>query len=268
MYNSISMTRMAASIAYAMGAEAPRQADPAIPLVTDMVDQVLEGKKADRVLIYNPDCVGLWMYQKYTEDLAPVLHATQLALPIATVAPSWTPVCFGSMYTGVSPDVHGIKGYVKPVITVDSLFDSLPRSGKKVALVTVEHSSMAMVYLNRDIDYYIESYDDAVTEKALELIEQDQYDLIVVYNQEYDDMIHRTQPESPEAMAAFHHHIDAFDRLTKSVKQHWTQHDTMVVWASDHGNHMNDQDHGAHGEDCPRDINVMHYYGIYPRKNP
>lgn len=40
------------------------------------------------------------MYQKYTEDLAPVLHATQLALPIATVAPSWTPVCFGSMYTG------------------------------------------------------------------------------------------------------------------------------------------------------------------------
>ena len=87
MYNSISMTRMASSIAYAMGAEAPRQADPAIPLVTDMVDEVLNGGKADRVLIYNPDCIGLWMYQKYTEDLAPVLHATQLALPIATVAP-------------------------------------------------------------------------------------------------------------------------------------------------------------------------------------
>ena len=165
MYNAISMTRMASTIAYAMGAEAPRQADPAIPLVNDMVDQMLHGGKADRVLIYNPDCVGLWMYQKYTEDLAPVLHATQLALPIATVSPSWTPVCFGSMYTGVSPDVHGIKGYVKPVITVDSLFDSLPRSGKKVALVTVENSSMAMVYLNRDIDYYIESYDDAATER-------------------------------------------------------------------------------------------------------
>ena len=70
MYNSISMTRMASSIAYAMGAEAPRQADPAIPLVTDMVDEVLNGGKADRVLIYNPDCIGLWMYQKYTEDLA------------------------------------------------------------------------------------------------------------------------------------------------------------------------------------------------------
>ena len=252
MYNAISMTRMASTIAYAMGAEAPRQADPAIPLVNDMVDQMLHGGKADRVLIYNPDCVGLWMYQKYTEDLAPVLHATQLALPIATVSPSWTPVCFGSMYTGVSPDVHGIKGYVKPVITVDSLFDSLPRSGKNVALVTVENSSMAMVYLNRD--------------KALQLIEEDRYDLIVVYNQEYDDMIHRTQPESPESMAAFHHHIDAFDRLTKSVKEHWTDHDTMVVWASDHGNHLNEQGHGTHGEDCPRDINVMHYYGIYPKK--
>ena len=62
---------MASSIAYAMGAEAPRQADPAIPLVTDMVDEVLNGGKADRVLIYNPDCIGLWMYQKYTEDLRP-----------------------------------------------------------------------------------------------------------------------------------------------------------------------------------------------------
>ena len=72
------MTRMASSIAYAMGAEAPRQADPAIPLVTDMVDEVLNGGKADRVLIYNPDCIGLWMYQKYTEDLAPVLHGPLL----------------------------------------------------------------------------------------------------------------------------------------------------------------------------------------------
>ena len=72
-------------------------------------------------------------------------------------------------------------------------------------------------------------YDDAVTEKALELIQKDQYDLIVVYNQEYDDMIHRTQPESPEAMAAFHHHIDAFDRLTKCVKANWADHDTMAV---------------------------------------
>ena len=266
MYNSISMTRMAATIAQAMGAEAPKQADRSIPLVNDLVDSMLDGGKADRVLIYNPDCVGLWMYQKYTEDLAPVLQATQLALPIATVSPSWTPVCFGSMYTGVTPEVHGIKGSVKPVITVDSLFDSLPRSGKKVALVAVEHSSMAMVYLNRDIDYYLETYDDAATEKALQLIEEDRYDLIVVYNQEYDDMIHRTQPESPEAMAAFHHHIDAFDRLTKCVKKNWTGHDSMVVWASDHGNHLNDKDHGAHGEDCPRDINVMHYYGIYPRK--
>ena len=30
----------------------------------------------------------------------PVTNATQLAVPVSTVNPSWTPVCFGTMYTG------------------------------------------------------------------------------------------------------------------------------------------------------------------------
>ena len=266
MFDSISMTQLAATISNAMGVEPPRQADHSIPLVDAYVERALGGKKVDRVLIYNPDCVGLWIYQKYTELMAPVILNTQLAVPMATVNPSWTPVCFGSMYTGVLPEVHGIQGYTKPVITVDSLFDSLPRAGKKVALVVVEHSSMAMIFQNRDVDYYILPYDDTVTEKALELIPQDQYDVIVVYNQEYDDMIHRTAPESEKAMAALNHHIRDFDRLTASVKEHWSGHDTLVCWASDHGNHLDWRGHGTHGEYRPEDINVMHFYGVYPKK--
>ena len=267
MYNTLSMTQFAASIAAAMGAEAPRQADKPIPMVADLVERELAGRKADRLLIYNPDCMGMWMYQKFTEELAPVLKATQLALPLKTVSPSWTPVCFGSMYTGVLPEVHGIRGYMKPVITVDSLFDSLPRSGKKVALVAVDHSSMAMIYQNRDIDYYIEPYDGEVTARALELIAQDKYDAIIVYNQEYDDMMHRTVPESEQAMAAFHHHIEAFRQLTDAVREHWSGHDSMVVWATDHGCHVDEViGHGNHGTEEERDMNIMHYFGVYPRK--
>ena len=103
------------------------------------------------------------------------------------------------MYTGVLPEVHGIQGYTKPVITVDSLFDSLARSGKRVALVAVENSSMAIIFQNRPIDYFIVPYDDAATEKGLELIAQDRHDVVVVYNQEYDDMIHRTRPWRPSS---------------------------------------------------------------------
>ena len=171
MFNSISMTQMAATIANAIGAEAPKQADRSIPMVDAFVEKTLGGKKVDRVLIYNPDCVGMWLFQKYTDLFIPVVTNTQLTVPVATVNPSWTPVCFGTMYTGVLPEVHGIQGYAKPVITVDSLFDSLPRSGKKVALVAVTNSSMAMIFQNRDVDYYLMPYDDSATNKALELIQ-------------------------------------------------------------------------------------------------
>lgn len=69
--------------------------------------------------------------------------------------PSVTPVSFGTMYTGAMPEVHGIRCYSKPVIKIDSLFDSLRRSGKRVALVAVVNSSMAKIFEERDIDYYL-----------------------------------------------------------------------------------------------------------------
>lgn len=265
MFNTYSMTQLSATISNAMGVMPPKQADHSIPIVDAYVDQVLGKKRADRVLIYNPDCVGMWLYQKYPDLFKPVVLNTQLTVPVSTVNPSWTPVCFGTMYTGVLPEVHGIQGYVKPVIKVDSLFDALPRGGKKVALVADKDSSMAKIFLQRPIDYYIESYDDTVTEKALELVKEDKYDAVIVYNQEYDDMIHRTTPEAPKAMAALKHHLRDFDRLTTAVKKYWKGHDTLVCWASDHGNHVDWKGHGTHGEYRPEDINVFHFYGIYPK---
>ncbi len=266
MYNSISMTQMAATIAKTLGTEAPAQADQSIPLVDAFVQTTLGKETVDRVLIYNPDCVGMWFFQKYTNLFIPVTNAVQLTVPVATVKPSWTPVCFGTMYTGVLPEVHGIQSYARPVITVDSLFDCLPRGGKRVALIAVENSSMSLIFKGRKIDYYVTPYDEEAVEKGLELIEKDEYDLISIYNQEYDDKMHRTYPESPASMAAMNHHIESFARLTSAVKKHWSAHDSLVCWASDHGNHTDADGHGNHGEDCPEDINVLHFYGIYPRK--
>ena len=265
MFNSISMTRQAASVAKAMDAETPKQAEAPIPFVDDLVKNALGGK-ADRVMIYNPDCIPMWLYQKYTEKFAPVLAATQLTVPVATVMPSVTPVCFGTMYTGAMPAVHGIRSYTKPVITIDSLFDSLRRSGKRVALSAVAESSMALIFQNRDIDYFLTPYDGEATEKGLEFIASGNYDVVVVYNQEYDDMIHDTVPESPQAMAAVDHHIEAFTRLTAAVREHWADSNSLVVWATDHGNHIDWDGHGNHGEYRPEDINVMHFYGAYPKR--
>ena len=65
MMNSYSMTQLAASVSNAMGIEAPEFSAPAIPAVERLVNDRLGGK-ADRVLIYNPDCIGHWFWQKYT----------------------------------------------------------------------------------------------------------------------------------------------------------------------------------------------------------
>ena len=43
-------------------------------------------------------------------------------------------------------------------------------------------------------------------------------------------------------------------------------HDTLVCWATDHGNHVDWRGRGTHGEYRPEDINVMHFYGVYPKK--
>ncbi|NCB99167.1 MAG: hypothetical protein EOM34_00615 [Clostridia bacterium] len=265
MFNLISMTRLAASIAESMGVEAPEKADVSIPQVTDLVKNTLGGK-ADRVLIYNPDAIGMWLFQKYTKEFAPVMEKVQLTLPVATVMPSVTPVCFGTMYTGALPEVHGIQKYEKPVIKTDSLFDALARAGKKVALVAVDESSMALIFKGRDIDYYLMPYDGEAVDKALELIDQDNYDVIVVYNQEYDDVMHDTHPESEISYNAMLHQINFFAKLTDAVKEKWTSHDSLVVWATDHGIHTREDGHGDHGLYIEDDINITHFYGAYPKK--
>lgn len=264
MMNRYSVTQLASTVADALGCERPLQASEPLPLVRNYLDQTLGGK-ADRVLVYNPDCMGQWFWQKYTDKYIPVMKAAPLAVPLSTVMPSVTPVCFGSMYTGAMPAVHGIRTYAKPVITIDSLFDSAARSGKKAALVAVQDSSMARIFMNRPIDYYIEKYDGEVTERAMSLIEEDRYDLLVVYNQEYDDLIHETEIESPEALAAAFRHIDTFEKLTDAVRENWKDHSVMTVFAPDHGNHMDWNGHGNHGEFREDDINIIHFYGAYPK---
>jgi hypothetical protein len=84
----------------------------------------------------------------------------------------------------------------------------LSRADKKVALVSVEGSSMDIIFRKRPIDYYTENYDPEVRERVLEILENEDYDFIVAYQQEYDDMIHRSSPRSPEAINAFRRHIE------------------------------------------------------------
>ena len=260
MKNTVSMTQFAATIADCLGIPAPKEAGEAFPFVRELLNK--KGMaKAEKLLIYNPDAMGMWLYQKYTGWFKPVVEHTQCAVPVCSVMPSVTPVNFGTMYTGVMPAKHGIEKYEKKLITQESLFDVLAESGLKTALVSVLNSSMSVIFEGRNIDYFIMPYDDEVVEKAEELIRAGEYDVVIAYNQGYDDTMHSTYPESEKSLGAIKHHINAFDRLCKAVEESWQGSDRVVCWATDHGIHTNAEGYGTHGEDIDEDMNVLHFFG-------
>lgn len=96
--NDISLTHLCASLASAIGIEPPAQADTPIPALDALVQRTCG--KANRIFMYNPDAIAMWLCDKYREWYEPIFRNTSLTLPLCTVMPSVTPVCFGTMYTG------------------------------------------------------------------------------------------------------------------------------------------------------------------------
>ena len=142
---NLKLTGLASSLCNALGVESPNESEKSI----DVLDKFTKNKKIDRILMYNPDAVALWIYEKYTQLFSDVILNTQVTLPLKTVMPSVTPVCFGTMYTGAEPSVHGIQSYTKPVIKTDSVFDALIRAGKKPCIVSTGNDSMSKIFLER-----------------------------------------------------------------------------------------------------------------------
>jgi len=167
------------------------------------------------------------------------------------------------MFTGATPNQHGIKQYEKPIINCDTLFDALLRAGKRIAIVAVKNSSIDCIFRNREIDYYSKHYDPDVLERVHSILESNKHDVILAYNQEYDDVMHATGPFSDEAIYAMKNNLSGFIRLNRYFDKYWNQYPRVIVFSPDHGAHLNHSDgRGTHGEDIPEDMEVNHYYGI------
>lgn len=217
-----------------------------------------------KVLIYAPDALGVHLHGPFPSSFEKVKTVAPLSIEVQSIYPTLTPVCFATMFTGVPPAVHGITKYEKPVIKIKTLFDSAIDSEKKVAIVAVANSSIDIIFRDRKIDYFTEDYDPQVTNRTEKLIQADNHDFILAYHQEYDDMLHKTDPFSPEAIKAFNNHISSFVRLGYAFNHYWHDHNRLIIFAPDHGAHINvETGKGSHGLDIPEDMELKHYYGIY-----
>ena len=260
--SSICITSVRATAEKLFGIHTEGVSDAPNPLVVALAQKKLGGTPVDRVVIYNPDAVALWLYQKYTDIFCDAALASDLAIPMRSVMPSVTPVCFASMYTGVMPAVHGIQKYEKPILKTETLFDSFLKNGKRAAIVSTSGDSISKIFLERDMDYYIYDTVAQVNKKAMELIEEDQYDLIVIYNGNYDGTMHKCGTESPQALDALRQNVCYYNELVAKIHTCWPSHRVLYGFCPDHGCHEIDAECGSHGLDMAEDMNVIHFYGI------
>ena len=255
-YNECSLDSLCAALAAVMGIDAPEKAAPA----NETLMAYLNGRKADRLFMYNPDAIAQWIFRKYPQLFKEVTDLCEVEVPFRTVMPSVTPVCFGTMYTGAQPEVHGIQKYEKPVIRIDTLFDAMIRAGKKCAIVASPRCSMGRIFLERDMDYYLVDTTDQANAKGAQLILEDRYDFLVVYNGNYDAVMHKKGPESLEALSEARANSRTFAMFHAMIREHWKDHTTLMGFAMDHGCHEIDDDCGSHGLDMPEDLNIVHSY--------
>lgn len=261
--NSISLDTLCAALCETMGVSPPEYAAKADTRLTQYCGNVFCGEKADRIFMYNPDAVAQWVSEKYPNLINEVKNISELSLPYSTVMPSVTPVCFGTMYTGAQPEVHGIKTYTKPVLKIETIFDAMIKAGKKCAIVSTSGDSISCIFLEREMDYFLCPNIDEVNAKAAELIVKDEYDLIVVYNGTYDSAMHKFGTESVEALAELRANSRAFATFNAMIKNCWKKHNVLLGFAMDHGCHDIDGGCGSHGLDMPEDINILHMYKAY-----
>lgn len=138
-------------------------------------------------------------------------------------------------------------------------------AGVRPAIVSTSGSTLSKIFLDRPMDYYILDSVDEVNARAEQLLREDEHDLLLVYNGNYDAAMHRYAPESPEALRALRANAEAFAQLASIARRHWSGYDSLLAFAPDHGCHEIEGGLGTHGLDAETDMLLPHFYGAWPR---
>ena len=233
----------------------------AIAPIVDQAVRTMEGKM-ERMVLFCCDAMGEHQREHFPEVFERIEKVAPFRFPSVAVMPSVTPVCYGTIFTGAAPCVHGIQKYEKPVLTVDTLFDAMARAGKNVAIISVNNCSIDTIFRKRDVDYYSFRTDKQSFDCTLELIEKNNYDLIISYMTDYDAKQHKTGCFSPECTEQAYLAAERFEKLAAAMDEHYCGMNRALVFVPDHGGHLIDETHGTHGFDTPEDMLVSHYYRL------
>ena len=267
-YSTYSLKNIAATLCALSGVTPPVNAcrEPIQPVLELAEESGIA--QVDRILFFSPDAIGRWLLKKYHDRFRPALEVAPLEQPLDSVYPSVTPVCYATMFSGAMPQVHGIDHYVRPPVTIDTVFDAFARADKQCAMVAVRDSSDEIIFRQRQLDVYCTESDAQAVEVTRRLIQEDRYDMIVCYQGDYDHTMHLTVPESDEALEIMECNIRQFRELADCAKACWSGHDILFTVSPDHGMHIDYQSgHGTHGSDMPYDMELTHLFGFQKRQD-
>lgn len=238
-------------------------AGTAIASVVDHAGHVMDGPgKAKKAVLFCADACGD-VQSNYLKDLFPRVKAVAgLQVESVCVMPSVTPVCYGSIFTGTPPAVHGIRKYERPVLEVETLFDVMAESGLNVAIVAINHCSIDMIFRQRKVDYYSFRSDEMSYQMTLQLIRENKYDVIVSYMTGYDSVAHKTGVDSAASQEQLNLAAERFETIARTMDESWKEYHRVLTFVPDHGQHPVSATQGSHGENCPDDMLVSHYYRI------
>lgn len=261
------------TLCHLFGVPAPeRCGGEPIAEVVDQADKLMNGEgKTQRAVLFCADALGENQRQHFPEDFAAIEKVAGFRIPSVAVLPSVTPVCYGTIFTGAAPCVHGIQKYEKPVIQIPTLFDAFAKAGKNVAILADNGCSIDTIFRGRQVDYFsfhsnrpgeLTGADGEAFEFTRRFIREDRYDLLVCYMTDYDHQMHGFGPFSPEAARQAHLAAQRFRQLKEEMDRYWAKYHRVLVFVPDHGGHNTDERHGGHGSDLPEDMVVNHYYRV------
>ncbi|OFZ15263.1 MAG: hypothetical protein A2X86_08030 [Bdellovibrionales bacterium GWA2_49_15] len=233
---------------------------PKFGLASPIAELLHSPRPISKALIYCPDAFGYHALQRFPEMHQRLKRASTHEVALSSMIPPKTPVCFASLFTGATIEEHGIKKYERPVLSCDTLFDALVRAGKKVAIVAVAGSSVDLIFRNRTLDYFSMTYDSLVTAQTFALLKEGKHDVIVAYHQEYDDLLHKTEPFSPLAIKALQNHLETWEQFFSAAREAW-KNNYLLAFTPDHGAHLDPAtNRGDHDHDCPEDMQLRHFF--------
>lgn len=258
-----SITSAAPTVYALMGINsANSHGEPPLPEVVEAAKDL--GGPVEKCLIVPCDAIGVEQITRYPDMIAPVEKEAPLAVNLMSMVPSVTPVCYASVFSGATPDVHGIrmKGY-KPVLSIQTLYDILPAAGRKMASAAVLDCSIDLIFQERPVTYFRTSGDEESMHRGFEIMNDDSYDCMVVYLSDYDDTLHKSTAWADDSVKAMYGVTEKFARLGRALDESaWGKYRRAIIFAPDHGAHTSEEGKGAHGTEMPEDMLVRHYYGL------